>query len=81
MHSFFFAFINLDDGDGEDYDDSSADVGPSQKQSNSVDLMAPKPYFKLEDYTKTAKVGENVTLKCDVGNVNRKFLSRNKLGT
>lgn len=59
------------DGDGElDYnDDTSSDLDRSQKQSNSVDLSRPRAYFKLDDYTKTVKIGENVTLECQVGNI------------
>lgn len=48
------------------------DLGPAQKPNNHVDLNAPKAYFKFPEYTETAIIGENVTLKCEVGNVSRK---------
>lgn len=72
-----------DDGDGEDYGDSEdiTDQASNQKQSNSVDLNAPKAYFKLSDYTETVKVGDNVTLKCDVMNTDGmlNMISKSKL--
>lgn len=68
--------FRIDDADGtDDYsDDLSVDTGTNQKQqSNQVDLNEPKAYFKLSDYKEMAQVGETVTLKCEVGNVSRKF--------
>lgn len=63
----------LDDGipDGDDYSDDVSELSTNQKE-NKVDLNAPKAYFKLSDYTETVKVGDNVTLKCDVVNTNGK---------
>lgn len=59
-------------------DDSSSDVGPNQKQSISFDKDAPKAIHKLSDYTETVKVGENVTLKCQIENDTRKCNTHKK---
>lgn len=73
-------FSKIDDADTEaEYnDDTSSDAGPSpnQRQSNSLDASAPKAYFKLTEYTEMVKIGEDVTLKCEIENESRKFANQ-----
>lgn len=73
--------LYLDDGEGEgDYPDSEdvSDQTTNQKQSNNVDSNAPKAYFKISDYTENVKVGDNVTLKCDIVNGDGKWKINDK---
>ncbi|XP_031640232.1 lachesin isoform X2 [Contarinia nasturtii] len=61
------------DGEGDDdYDDDVSDSVQKQGNinSNSVDtnVNTAAAFFKLSDYTETVRIGETVTLRCDVEN-------------
>lgn len=65
----------LDDDGFDEYDDDSE----SRDTSNSVDIqnkiiITGPAFFRLANYTENAKPGETVTLKCDVENLNGKWL-------
>lgn len=55
----------------EDENQSGQDRADN-KESNSVN--APLPYFDTPEYTTSVKVGERVSLDCNIRNPSRKYL-------
>lgn len=61
-----------DDYQYNDEDDNqSGQDRVSNKESNSVNV--PLPYFDLPEYTTTVRVGDRVSLDCNIRNPSRKY--------
>lgn len=57
--------------DEDEDDNQSGQDRVTNKESNSVN--APLPYFDLPEYTTTVRVGETVSLDCNIRNPSRKY--------